>query len=206
MSSNFNDWKYNDVVSYILYQQLFSEPNRIRDRRSRTSIKIEGSGEIMKALKTIIQKRSKLWDKGERDKFIDQIAQDFQIDPQKVRTKFQNRCDMLPPEQKDDEIFTMMLVLSDVISLVQESVHQEVIQLLRKRVGDQVTDKTFKKAIDQIAQTGNINFSLLLNLGILLKYGELVDITISHEPFEKYLGKVIQLVKEGKTEAQSKAT
>ncbi|MBD3192727.1 MAG: hypothetical protein GF308_18960 [Candidatus Heimdallarchaeota archaeon] len=190
-----NNWKYNDVVCYILYQQFFTEPNYIRDRRSRTKIKVEGSGEIMEALKTLIRERSKLWEEGKQDKFIIQLSQDFQIEAKKVREKFQYRCEILPPEQKKDDIFTLMLVLSDVISFVQEGVHQEVIQLLRKKVGNSVNNKAFQKTLDQIAQTGNIDFSLLLNLGILLKYSKLVEIPVSKELFEKYLKKVSELIK-----------
>ena len=97
--------------------------------------------------------------------------------------------------QKIGMVFKMLMVLSDVISLVHEEASNSVIQLLREEVGYQMTDQAFKQALDRLSEYGDVELSLVLNLGILLKYATLTNQQISSQIFFDYFKRVASRIK-----------
>jgi hypothetical protein len=178
-----NNWEYEKVTKYIIYQQFFEEPNYIRDRQDKTKIAIPGSDKVIHALLDIFEAKSDLWSKGETQNYIEYLADKLDIDSFLIRKRYQTRLSSLIDEQKQDDNFTMMLLVSDVIGILQEEATKSVTQILQEELQGELSHDEIKESLDQLSTQGYLDFSLLLNLGILLKYAEITDVEISTELF-----------------------
>jgi hypothetical protein len=106
--------EYKQVARYVLYHQMFSEPNIIRDRRNMLKIPIQGSAKIIHKMLSLMLKNIRIWHRGEEKKFIKKLSKKLGLNYQKIWKKYQERLSFLLDDQKQDKPAKLMLVESDM--------------------------------------------------------------------------------------------
>ena len=187
---------YEDVVTSIIYQQLYLDENIIRDRRSEVEIRVEGSKEIIKAMMNLVLSKIDLWDKGKEIEYLLFITKATFVDYKKVSNKYHNKLEPLNEDQLKDKIFRFLLLLSEVISAIHIQATNNVIKTLKANLKAIMKAKEVQKRIDELSQASSHDFSLMLNLGILCIYARINDLPESLAAFNRYFSKVIKQIKE----------
>lgn len=184
---------YKEVAEYILYQQLFAEPNLIRDRRSLVNIPVEGSDVIIKKMLDLVLTNIELWEQGEEKEYITQLAKKIGFDPKRIILEFHIRLKPIPKEQVSNSGFKYMLAISEVIKTIHEQSTDKVVKLLEKKFkGRKRRDLDTK--LQTLSEQNNLEFSLLLNLAILKEYAEIIQAPYPIAIFNEYFKKVLQLL------------
>ncbi len=185
--------KYQDVATYILYQQLFSEPNKIRDRRSTVKIVVEGSDIIMRKMLELILAYVEIWDQGYEDKYIMKLAEQTKLNPTTVLENFYERIKPMPEEQLTDKEFRFLLALSEVIKTIHEKASEKLVAMFEEKLGSEKKTQIESK-FQILSEQNNLDFSLLLNLGILKEYAEIVGQPFKSKKFTGYFKNVLLLI------------
>lgn len=184
---------YKEVATYILYQQLFAEPNLIRDRRSLVNIPVEGSDVIINKMLDLVLLNIELWEQGKEKEYITQLAEKIGFDPKRIILEFHIRLKPIPKEQISNSGFKYMLAISEVIKTIHEEAADKVVSLLEKKFkGKKRRDLDLK--LQTLSEQNNLEFSLLLNLAILKEYAEIVKAPYPLDIFNEYFEKVLQLL------------
>ena len=189
---------YNDVATYLLYQQLFLDPNLIRDRRSEKMIPVEGSEKIIRKMHQLILSEIDLWDKGKEDQYLANLVKKIGISLAEVKRKYKLKLEPLSEDQFKDKSFKLLLLLSEIISEIHKKSTNEIIKHLQTDFKGKMTKKIVTERIDQLSQESIADFSLLLNLGILCEYAKIVQEPIPLQIYAEYLEKVKKLIKKEK--------
>lgn len=184
---------YKEVAVYILYQQLFAEPNLIRDRRSLVSIPVEGSDIIINKMLELVLLNIELWEQGKEKEYIIQLAEKIGFDPKRIILEFHIRLKPIPKEQVSNSGFKYMLAISEVIKTIHEESTDKVVKLLEKKFRGKKR-KDLETKLQTLSEQNNLEFSLLLNLAILKEYAEIVKAPYSIDIFNEYFEKVLQLL------------
>jgi len=190
-----SNWKYYDIVEYLLSQQFFSRPNYIIDRRAEKKIKVKGSEEVIDKLIAKIKSISKPFDKGEDEEFVNSLASTFRIRAKDIFDQYQNKLDILEEIQKKDKKFKMMVALSVILSYFHKRTMEATNKLLKKEFDDQLSKRQFDKLLECLYQTADVDLSLLQNVAILLKYAQITKTPITTKHFDKKKKKVINKIK-----------
>ena len=103
---------YEDVTTSILYQQLFLEPNIIRDRRNTINITVEDSGLIIGKMHQLILSEIDLWYAEKEMEYIFSIAEKIPFDRGKVINNYKKKIEPLLEEQLTDRSFRFLLCLA----------------------------------------------------------------------------------------------
>lgn len=184
---------YKEVAEYILYQQLFAEPNLIRDRRSLVNIPVDGSDVIIKKMLDLVLTNIELWEQGKEKEYITQLAEKIGFDPKRIILEFHIRLKPIPKEQVSNSGFKYMLAISEVIKTIHEQSTDKVVKLLEKKFkGRKRRDLDTK--LQTLSEQNNLEFSLLLNLAILKEYAEIIQAPYPIAIFNEYFEKVLQLL------------
>ena len=190
-----DDWKYYDVVSYILSQQFFRRPNSIIDRRAQKKIKVKGSGEIINSLISIIKEQSKLFDEGKEEEFIKNLAKRFNIRKKSIIDDYFEKIENLADVQRPDKKFKMMVALSGIITHLHQKATDNTSKILREEFKKEYTTRKINSAIGLLNQIADMDLSLLNNLGILNVYAKIVKFDLSPKYFENKKLKVLKKIK-----------
>ncbi len=184
---------YKEVAEYILYQQLFAEPNLIRDRRSLVNIPVDGSDVIIKKMLDLVLTNIELWEQGKEKEYITQLAEKIGFDPKRIILEFHIRLKPIPKEQVSNSGFKYMLAISEVIKTIHEQSTDKIVKLLEKKFkGRKRRDLDTK--LQTLSEQNNLEFSLLLNLAILKEYAEIIQSPYPIAIFNEYFEKVLQLL------------
>ncbi len=181
------DWKYYDTVSYIMSQQFFEEPHFIIDRRASKKIKIKNSGIVIGNLIAIVKENIEPYERGEDEQFIAQLALKFNIRAKEIFERYKNKMNNLEDVQKQDKNFNLMVALSVVIEYFQKRTTVAIHKQLRADLKSKFVNTSFKKSLDFLHQTADSDFSLLLNIGVLMKYSRVTKTEISSKYYDKTL-------------------
>jgi hypothetical protein len=187
---------YEDVVTSLLYQQLFLEPNIIRDRRNTSNIVVEGSDIIIIEMYKKILNKIKLWDTGKEIEYIFALAEKIPFDRGKVINNYKKKLEPLVDEQLTDKSFKFLLCLSEILKEIQEKSTNKLVQIIHKEIADKISENEINQKLDQLSQDSDINFSLLINLSILNSYAKMVQLPPVRAIYEEYFKKVIQSILE----------
>lgn len=185
---------YEDVATSLLYQQLFLEPNIIRDRRNAINIPVEGSDLIIRKMHEILLSEIDLWDQGKEIDYIFSIAEKIPFDRGKLINNYKKKILSLQEEQLADKSFRFLLCLSEIIKEIHIISTKKLVKAIEKKIQNKMKKKEITLKLDELSQDSDINFSLLINLGILNKYAALVDLPPITEIFNKYFDIVIKLI------------
>ena len=184
---------YKEVAVYILHQQLFAEPNLIRDRRSLVNIPVEGSDVIINKMLDLVLLNIELWEQGKEKEYITQLAEKIGFDPKRIILEFHIRLKPIPKEQVSNSGFKYMLAISEVIKTIHQESTDKVVKLLKKKFkGKKRRDLDLK--LQTLSEQNNLEFSLLLNLAILKEYAEIIQAPYPIDIFNEYFEKVMQLL------------
>lgn len=184
---------YKEVAVYILHQQLFAEPNLIRDRRSLVNIPVEGSDVIINKMLDLVLLNIELWEQGKEKEYITQLAEKIGFDPKRIILEFHIRLKPIPKEQVSNSGFKYMLAISEVIKTIHQESTDKVVKLLKKKFkGKKRRDLDLK--LQTLSEQNNLEFSLLLNLAILKEYAEIIQAPYPIAIFNEYFEKVLQLL------------
>ncbi|MCE7746466.1 MAG: hypothetical protein ACTSUW_03745 [Candidatus Heimdallarchaeota archaeon] len=184
---------YKEVAIYILHQQLFAEPNLIRDRRSLVNIPVEGSDVIINKMLDLVLSNIELWEQGKEKEYITKLVEKIGFDPKKIFLEFHIRLKPIPKEQVSNSGFKYMLAISEVIKTIHEQSTDKVVKLLEKKFkGKKRRDLETK--LQTLSEQNNLEFSLLLNLAILKEYAEIIQAPYPIAIFNEYFEKVLQLL------------
>jgi len=184
---------YKEVAVYILHQQLFAEPNLIRDRRSLVNIPVEGSDVIINKMLDLVLLNIELWEQGKEKEYITQLAEKIGFDPKRIILEFHIRLKPIPKEQVSNSGFKYMLAISEVIKTIHQESTDKVVKLFEKKFkGKKRRDLDLK--LQTLSEQNNLEFSLLLNLAILKEYATIVKKPYPIEIFNEYFEKVFQLL------------
>ena len=184
---------YKEVAEYILHQQLFAEPNLIRDRRSLVNIPVEGSDVIIKKMLDLVLTNIELWEQGKEKEYITQLTEKIGFDPKRIILEFHIRLKPIPKEQVSNSGFKYMLAISEVIKTIHEESTEKVVKLLEKKFKEKKR-KDLETKLQTLSEQNNLEFSLLLNLAILKEYAEIVQAPYPIAIFNEYFEKVLQLL------------
>ena len=185
---------YEDVAKFILYQQLFLEPNLIRDRRSVVQIPVEGSDKIIGKMHELVLSNISLWKEEKEIEFIEFLAKVMKFDSKIMIKNYKKKLAPLQKEQLQDKSFKFLLLLSEIIKEVQERSTKQLIELLEINLQNKITKEDLSKRLDELSQMSDVNFSLLINLRILNEYAIIVNLSFLEDIFNEYLEKVIKLI------------
>lgn len=184
---------YKEVAEYILYQQLFAEPNLIRDRRSLVNIPVEGSDVIIKKMLDLVLLNIELWEQGKEKEYITQLAEKIGFNPKRIILEFHIRLKPIPKEQVSNSGFKYMLAISEVIKTIHEESTDKVVKLLEKKFKGRKR-RGLDTKLQILSEQNNLEFSLLLNLAILREYAEIIQAPYPIAIFNEYFEKVLQLL------------
>ncbi|NPE07215.1 MAG: hypothetical protein GNW80_02945 [Asgard group archaeon] len=184
---------YKEVAEYILYQQLFAEPNLIRDRRSLVNIPVEGSDVIIKKMLDLVLLNIELWEQGKEKEYITQLAEKIGFNPKRIILEFHIRLKPIPKEQVSNSGFKYMLAISEVIKTIHEESTDKVVKLLEKKFKGRKR-RGLDTKLQILSEQNNLEFSLLLNLAILKEYAEIIQAPYPIAIFNEYFEKVLQLL------------
>ncbi|MFW9923572.1 MAG: hypothetical protein ACFFDW_09845 [Candidatus Thorarchaeota archaeon] len=187
---------YDDVAISILYQQLFLDPNLIRDRRNTVRITVNESTEIINKMRLLILEDISLFDTGKEYEYIIALTAKIAIDPKIIIREYKEKLSPLQKNQLTDKSFRYLLLISSVIKELQEKSTKEVIKQLEFHLKSRMNKEEVKEKLDQLSQKSDTDFSLLLNLGILNSYAKIMNIKPAKGIFSEYLQKVIQAISE----------
>ncbi|MHA1125938.1 MAG: hypothetical protein ACTSO7_14210 [Candidatus Heimdallarchaeota archaeon] len=185
---------YEDVATFIIYQQLYLDDNIIRDRRSEVNIKVEGSKEIIHTMKRLVLTKIDLWDKGKEFEYIHYITQATFIENDKIRQKYLNKLQPLDESQLIDKVFRFLLLLSELVSAIHIKATNDVIRKIKTKLKSKMKVKEVQAGLDDLSQESNTDFSLMLNLGILCIYARITDHPEPIAVFAEYFTKVIKKI------------
>lgn len=185
---------YEDVTTSILYQQLFLEPNIIRDRRNAINITVEDSGLIIGKMHQLILSEIDLWYAEKEMEYIFSIAEKIPFDRGKVINNYKKKIEPLLEEQLTDRSFRFLLCLSEIIKEIHIKSTQNLVQAIEKKLTNKLNKKEIKKRLDELSQESDVNFSLLINLGILNSYATMTDSLPATDIYDVYFNKVIKLI------------
>jgi len=186
---------FEDVTKFILYQQLFLEPNLIRDRRSVISIPVEGSEKIIGKMYELILSDIYLWEEEKEEEYIALLAEKIDFDVELMLKNYYKKLQPLQEEQLIDRSFKFLLLLSEIIKEVQDRSTKKLIISIEKKLRSLVKKKEVTSRLDDLSQISDTTFSLLINLRILNEYAAIVNLPTTSEIFNVYFEKVIQLIK-----------
>ncbi len=186
------DWKYYDTVNYIMSQQFFEKPHFIIDRRASKKIKIKNSGVVIDKLIEIVKENIDPYERGEDEEFIGQLASKFNIRAREIFERYNNKMNNLEEIQKQDKNFNLMVALSVIIEYFQKRATVTIHKQLRDDLKNKFVNNSFKKSLDFLHQTADDDFSLLLNIGVLMKYAKVTKTEISSKYFDKKLKIVLK--------------
>jgi hypothetical protein len=181
------DWEYYEIVNYIMSQQFFQEPHFIIDRRASKKIKISNCGQVIEKLVSIVRDNIEPYEKGEDEEFIAQLASKFNIRAKEIFERYEHKMNNLEDIQKQDKNFKLMVALSVIIEYFQKRTVESIHKLLRDDLKDKFPNNCFKKSLDLLHQKADSDFSLLLNIGVLMKYAKITKVEISSKYFDKKL-------------------
>jgi len=182
---------YKEVATYILYQQLFAEPNLIRDRRSLVNIPVEGSDIIIKKMLDLVLTDIQLWEDGKEKQYLSNLAKKIGFNAKMIILEFHVRLKPIPKEQVSNPGFKFMLAISEVIKNIHENATDKVIKALEKEIKKK---NELELKLQELSEQNNLEFSLLLNLSILKEYARIVKAPYPIDIYNEYLEKVIQLL------------
>ncbi len=185
---------YEDVATSLLYQQLFLEPNIIRDRRNTINIPVEGSDVIIKKMHELILSEINLWDTEKEMEYIFSIAEKIPFDRGKVINNYKKKIEALLEDQIMDRSFRFLLCLSEIIKELHTKSTKNLVHSIEKKLKKKMKKKEITKRLDELSQDSDINFSLLINLGIMNSYANMLDLPPVTDIFNEYFNKVIQLI------------
>jgi len=193
-SGEFKMHSYEDVVTSLLYQQLFLEPNIIRDRRNVANIVVEGSDIIINEMFKTILSVIELWDTEKEMEYIFSLAEKIPFDRGKVINNYKKKLEPLLEEQLTDRSFKFLLCLSEILKEIQDKSTKKLVQAIHKKLVEKIPEQEINQRLDQLSQDSNVNFSLLINLGILNSYAKMVHLPPVRATYEEYFNKVVQNV------------
>lgn len=179
---------------FLLYQQLFLEPNIIRDRRNAINIPVQGSDLIIRKMHEMIISEIELWDAEKEMEYIFSVAEKIPFDRGKVINNYKKKIEPLTEDQLTDKSFRFLLCLSEVIKEIHTKSTKKLVHTIEKKLQNKMKKKEIAKRLDELSQDSDINFSLLINLGILNEYANMIDLPPATDIFYEYFDKVIQLV------------
>ncbi|NHJ06286.1 MAG: hypothetical protein EAX90_15780 [Candidatus Heimdallarchaeota archaeon] len=188
-------YSYEDVTKFILYQQLFLEPNLIRDRRSVISIPVKGSEKIIGKMYELILSGISLWEEEKEEEYITSLAEKIDFDVELMIKNYYNKLLPLQEEQLTDKSFKFLLLLSEIIKEIQERSTKELVISIEKKMKPFMKKKEVTSRLDELSQISDTTFSLLINLRILNEYAMIVKLPTTSEIFNDYFEKIIQLIK-----------
>lgn len=176
---------YEDVITFIIYQQFFREPNFIIDRSAKKKIRVENSDLVIKKLKEKIIEHCFLFVERKEKEFIKALGEDFGIETNAIVEHYTAKIESLAMGVEDLS-FKMTMALSGVFSSLQKNEISRSHSILREKLGKAVTDKRFTEILNTCAQYADNDLSLLHNLSILTKYSQIVDVQVSPVYFDKH--------------------
>ncbi|MHA1462678.1 MAG: hypothetical protein ACTSQ0_06390 [Candidatus Heimdallarchaeota archaeon] len=186
--------KFEDVATSLLYQQLFLEPNIIRDRRNIINITVEDSDVIIKKMHELILSEINLWETEKEMEYIFSIAEKIPFDRGKVINNYKKKIEALLEDQLTDRSFRFLLCLSEIIKELHIKSTKILVLSIEKKLKNKMKKKEITQKLDELSQDSDINFSLLINLGILNSYAKMLDLLPATDIFNEYFDKVIQLI------------
>ncbi|NHJ47653.1 MAG: hypothetical protein FK733_07690 [Asgard group archaeon] len=184
--------KYRPVAIYILYHQMFSEPNFIRDRRTVFKIPVEGSGKIIQKMLEIMLAQIKLWENGKEKEFIEFLSKELKLDPANMLEKYSKRLEFLNEQQSEDKPAKLMLVYCDMLTDLMVKIKDDVLEQLYEIIKVNLSEDEFEEIITNLPDNEDAMFNIILNLAALKNFAK---ITKEPQPEKEYFTFVNNLVK-----------
>jgi hypothetical protein len=178
--------EYKQVARYVLYHQMFSEPNIIRDRRNMLKIPIQGSAKIIHKMLSLMLKNIRIWHRGEEKKFIKKLSKKLGLNYQKIWKKYQERLSFLLDDQKQDQPAKLMLVYCDMLTTLLDKTTEKTLKNLYQRVSEQISYEKFTDILTDLPAEKDGIFNIIINLAILRKYSEIINESYPEQYFNEY--------------------
>lgn len=188
--------KYKPVAIYILYHQMFSPPNIIRDRKNIIKVPIDGSGEIIQKMLEIMLEQVKLWESGEEEAFIQYLSEIVGLESEEMITKYHERLEFLTDEQKKDKPAKLMLVYCDILSTIMTKIKDNVIEQFYEMIKVNLTEEEFEEILANLPEKEDATLNLVLNLAILMDFAKITDKSEPKEEFNEYFSNLLDFIKQ----------
>ena len=158
-------------------------------------IPVDGSGDIIHHMKNLILENISLWDNGKEEEFIQDLTKKIPIDHQKIIERYNYKLEPLDKERLEDKVFRFLLMLSEIISEIQKRSTNELVGQIKSELTTTLNVKEIQQRLDILSQSSDVDFSLLINLGILCKYAKIIGKSEPIEYYNDYFVKVINSLK-----------
>ncbi|NHJ49896.1 MAG: hypothetical protein FK733_19035 [Asgard group archaeon] len=188
--------KYSEVATYIVHQQFYSDPNKITDRRRMEEIKVNGSKKIIKKLIAQLLISVDFWDKGKEEEFLQILSKNLKLKYDTILPKYNDKINPILAHQDVEPSLKLMLAYSVVISEIQQKATKKVISEIKSNLKKEISSKKISKIIDDLSEQSDIDFSLLINLGILKAYAKIVKEPIPEDLYNDYMEKICCKIKQ----------
>jgi hypothetical protein len=182
------------VATYIIHQQFFRNPDMIMDRRRKKTVKVKGSEIIIKKMIALLLTSVDLWDKDEEESFLQVLCKNLKLQNTKIQQKYHEKIDPIMAHEQINQSLKLMLAYSVVITEIQQKATRKVLSEIRKSLKEKISTKKINAVIDNLSEQGNVDFSLLINLGILQAYAKLAKEPIPEKEYKKYQTKIATLI------------
>jgi hypothetical protein len=183
--------KYSEVATYIIHQQFFSEPDKITDRRRLEEIKVKGSNKIIKKMIAQLLISVDLWDKGKEEEYLQILSKNLKLKLDMILPKYNDKINpIIAHNQEIEPSLKLMLAYSVAISEIQQKATKKVISEMRSNLKKEIPIKKINNLIDDLSEQSDIDFSLLINLGILKAYAKIVKEPIPEIIYNDYMEKI----------------
>jgi hypothetical protein len=188
--------KYKPVAIYILYHQMFSPPNIIRDRKNIFKVPIEGSGEIIQKMLEIMLEQVKLWESGEEEAFIEFLSKEVGLESKEMLEKYHERLEYLTEEQKKDKPAKLMLVYCDVLTTIMTKIKDDVLEQFYELMKANLTEEQFEEIINNLPEKEDATLNLVLNLAILMDFAKITEKSQPKEEYNEFFSNLLEFIKQ----------
>ncbi len=188
--------KYKPVAIYILYHQMFSPPNIIRDRKNIIKVPIDGSGEIIQKMLEIMLEQVKLWESGDEEAFIQYLSEIVGLESEEMIAKYHERLEFLTDEQKKDKPAKLMLVYCDILSTIMTKIKDSVLEQFYEMIKVNLTEEEFEEILANLPEKEDATLNLVLNLAILMDFAKITDNSEPKEEYNEYFSHLLDFIKQ----------
>jgi len=189
-----NTCHYEQVITYLLHQQFYYEPNFLIDRTSKKKILVNHSHEILYGLQEKLIQLIPLWEEGKEKEFMKELCNILQIDLECVYNVYKSKADNLPKDDmNENHCLRFMFALSETIHLFHEKSIAKAHEVLKAK--SELDEEEFTKVISFISQNADPDLSLFQNFYILLDYASITGHKIEKIVIAKTYSKVLKKIK-----------
>lgn len=184
----------DELVLYLLWQQFWRPPNLVLDRSKQLQVPCSGSEKVIYYFQEILYNNFlHLIHTSNPKGFIPSIGTtcfEIELEPKPVVDDYNKRIQFAQPEARTWIIFLMQTALGSVINGITDKAYQIMTNKLRRSF-HKVSTSLFKKTVTYFQETGNVIYSLTLNLQKLTLMAEITKKSIDRSVLSLFFSKLV---------------